>query len=330
MISELQQELDTDKGYCVYLFRRKDTGDVVYVGEGRKERALWKRSKDGRNKKLKDIAKKTELVVEIVEWGLTKEQAENLEQDEIQKYKDTTTNVNVKANTPREYRREDWENIFYIDSTSPSGLRYKNEWRGKKVGDIVGVKHPTGYWKHINHATHRIVYALAHGVCPKNFTIDHVDCNKDNNSVENLVLMTRSKNSRKGNPYKRKPKIGEDNGTSKITNSQIIEIYKRFEDGASNREIGSEFGLHDRYVSLIRHGKRWKSAYQQYGKTFPPSFTENKITVDQVKQALRLLEDGLTNKEISLIAGIERSSVSRLRNGKAFHLILEQIKKGNQ
>jgi hypothetical protein len=34
---------DEDRGFCVYYHRRKDTGEIVYVGEGRRSRALTKK-----------------------------------------------------------------------------------------------------------------------------------------------------------------------------------------------------------------------------------------------------------------------------------------------
>jgi hypothetical protein len=45
---------------------------------------------------------------------------------------------------------------------------------------------------------HRLVYEAFVGLIPEGLTIDHIDCNPRNNTVENLQVLTREENSRKG------------------------------------------------------------------------------------------------------------------------------------
>jgi uncharacterized protein YerC len=324
-----------DKNYCVYFHRRKDTAEIIYVGEGRKARAKLVRLDKGKNAKHQEIVKTIGVYYEVYKDNLTKLEAEQLEQYLIKSLKEagaSITNVNSKATASTTYTREEFENLFYVDSTSPSGLRWKEDRRNIKDGYILAnkdsiacsKKKTTGYWYYKNKASHRIVYALVHGECPSDLTIDHIDCNKDNNSIENLRLLTRSENSSRGNIYKVMPS-GEDVSTAKVTNAQVLEMYKLFEEFKTNAEIAELFTLHERYVSLIRHGRRWKKLYKEYGKIFPESFTEVTTTHSQIEEAWYLITLGLTNKDVAVATGIEVSTVSRIRHKKLFKNLIERI-----
>lgn len=324
-----------DNNYCVYLHRRKDNGEIIYVGEGRVSRANRTTLDKGKNKRHQEIVKSIGIFSEIYKNNLSKHEAERLEQELILKLRDeghNLTNVNTKTTSAKSYKREDFEHLFYVDASSPSGLRWKED-RYNTLGKYLLVtkdsvacskKKTTGYWYYNNKASHRIVYALVHGECPIDLTIDHIDCNKDNNSINNLRLLTRNENSSRGNIYKVAPS-GEDVSTSKVTNAQVLNMYTLFEELKTNAEIAAIFNLHERYVSLIRHGKRWKKLYDSYGKTFPKSFTEEATTYLQIKEALHLISAGLTNKDIACATGIEISTVSRIRHKKLFKNLIERI-----
>lgn len=51
---------------------------------------------------------------------------------------------------------------------------------------------------------HRLVYEAFHGPIPFGLTVDHIDSEKLNNRLENLQLLTREENTRKGNIGKKK------------------------------------------------------------------------------------------------------------------------------
>ena len=328
---------EEDRNYCVYLHRRYDNNDIIYVGEGRIARARSFGKNLGRSKEYATIQTVTKLYYEIYKDNLTKAEAEALEEELIREYKEQGVPITNKANKStcaKMLRSEDFNKLFYIDPASPSGLRwltdrYNLKTRGYKLkskDDLAGSKNKlTGYWSYINIACHRIVYALAHGECPAVLTVDHIDGNKDNNSVENLQLLTRGQNSSKAHIGKEYPQ-GENVSTSKVTNEQILEMYKMFREFKSNEEVAARFNLHSRYVSLVRHGRRWKKLYKQNGEIFNESFEELAVTVEQVRQALKLIAEGKINKEISELTRIEVSTVSRLRHGKTLTKIVNFLK----
>lgn len=111
--------------------------------------------------------------------------------------------------------QKDWISIFYLDSTSPSGLRWKiDRWTFKhkqhKVvakDSIAGVQHYRGKGKikpkawqvcyeKRHYCVHRIIWEIIYGPIPEGMVIDHLDRNPFNNDISNLKLKTPTKNNR--------------------------------------------------------------------------------------------------------------------------------------
>lgn len=53
---------------------------------------------------------------------------------------------------------------------------------------------------------HRLAYETLMGDIPQELTIDHIDANPQNNSIENLQILTRENNTRKALKNKKSPK----------------------------------------------------------------------------------------------------------------------------
>ena len=68
------------------------------------------------------------------------------------------------------------------------------------VGDRAGSPTRKGYhYVGINkkyYSIHRSIYIMHFGSIPANLQIDHIDCNKGNNRIENLRIVTQSQNMR--------------------------------------------------------------------------------------------------------------------------------------
>ena len=106
---------------------------------------------------------------------------------------------------------------------------------------------------------HRFVWEHFNGPIPDDKVIDHIDGDKTNNALSNLRLVSDKQNihyarSMLGNWT---PK-GQDVYCSKITNDKFFEMVKDFVAGMTNDDVGAKYGLHPRYVSLVRHKRRWK------------------------------------------------------------------------
>lgn len=163
-------------------------------------------------------------------------------------------------------------------------------------------------------SVHRLIVTHFIGAIPDGMVVNHKDGNKLNNRVDNLEIVSQSENQKHAFRHGLQlPQKGETNGAAKLSNEDCEELCQMLLAGHSNDDIGKKFNLHPRYVSLIRHGRRWKHITEKYGK-FPKS-SKYDPRVEKFKEFLKL-KDTHTNKEIAQILGVDPSTVSHWRRGK--------------
>jgi hypothetical protein len=92
--------------------------------------------------------------------------------------------------------KEFLDSIFYIDN----GLlhwKIKPSYRIHQGSQIKGFKDKDGYlivrYKGNAITIHRAIFIMCHGYSP--YCIDHIDCDKTNNRIENLREVTRQQNA---------------------------------------------------------------------------------------------------------------------------------------
>lgn len=94
---------------------------------------------------------------------------------------------------------------FYVDSTSPSGLRNARKIYKAEKDEVTGTPKRHGYYavkiNGIKYLTHRIVHALRTGGDQPCLQIDHIDRNPSNNHPFNLRWVTANENQRNKNCY---------------------------------------------------------------------------------------------------------------------------------
>lgn len=161
---------------------------------------------------------------------------------------------------------------------------------------------------------HRIVIEAFIGKIPEGLCVNHKDGNKLNNHISNLEICTLSENTIHAIEHGLlKPKKGEEVSWTDLNNRDVLTIYNLCKKGLSNKEIGSIYKLHDRYVSLIRHGKRWSHLYKE---KLPESF-DSPYGRETLIEVMELIENtNLNNTQISKETEVEVSQVCRLRAGK--------------
>lgn len=122
---------------------------------------------------------------------------------------------------------------------------------------------------------HRFVYeCLNNVILQTNEIINHLDCNGQNNHIINLELTNANGNIgwHWGNKLRYNIKQSDmlvkeqhQNSMAKITREQAKEVIMLTLSGKTNNEIGEIYNLHPRYISLIRHKKRWKKVWIELG-----------------------------------------------------------------
>jgi hypothetical protein len=85
--------------------------------------------------------------------------------------------------------------------------------------------------------------------------VNHIDNNPSNNHVSNLEWVTHHENNQHAVMQGRMigPR-GEEQGNSKLTSEQVIEIFK---SKLLHRELGVVYGVSRAHISSIKSGKRW-------------------------------------------------------------------------
>ena len=160
---------------------------------------------------------------------------------------------------------------------------------------------------------HRIVVESFVGKIPNGMEVNHINGIKTDNRLVNLEIVTRSENLKHAYKLGLICTQGERNSQAKLSESDVFSMYDMFRLGHNNAKVAKMFGVHDRYVSLIRHGKRWKHIYPH---AMPKSF--NYVYPPEILIAAKNMLDTHKNLEISAATGIERSAISRLRSGNLY------------
>lgn len=95
----------------------------------------------------------------------------------------------------------------------------------------------------------------------ENFQVNHINGNKEDNSLINLEWVSCQEN------IKHAIKTGlraEINGAAKLSSQQVIEIYLRANNGESNVSLGKEFHIHPDTIGKIKNKKTWKELLKDY------------------------------------------------------------------
>jgi hypothetical protein len=112
----------------------------------------------------------------------------------------------------------------------------------KKSGYLC-VSLSEGYGKPNQTLLHRFIWEFFKGPIPPKMTVDHIDGDKTNNKINNLQLLSRGENSRKGNRI--------------LKDEDLLELLKDL-PLLTGREISKKYNISPQTVSNIRSGFRWK------------------------------------------------------------------------
>jgi hypothetical protein len=147
--------------------------------------------------------------------------------------------------------------------------------------NIVGCYATNGYkqiqYKGSTYLSHRVIAECILGrLLTKDEVVNHKNLLTDDNKIENSEIGTQAGNIahywRHFGEIKiqdavviNEGKAGEKHHNARLTQQQVEEMILSFSNGLTNKEASSLYGVHERYVSLIRHKKRWKKAWVALG-----------------------------------------------------------------
>ncbi|PEF07930.1 hypothetical protein COM97_03745 [Bacillus thuringiensis] len=114
----------------------------------------------------------------------------------------------------------------------------------------------------------------------------------------------------------------EQNPQSKTSRKDFFEIVELLKGGKSNRFIGELYDLHEGYVSLIRHKKRYEHLWEQIDyeavKSNGTAEYLGNVSEEEFLVVIDKMLKGYTNKEIEEEHELPAGTASRIRNKKLY------------
>jgi NTP pyrophosphatase (non-canonical NTP hydrolase) len=147
---------------------------------------------------------------------------------------------------------------------------------------------------------HRFIYEQCAGEIPAGMVIRHKCDNTHCINPEHLELGTNRDNTNdmisrgRANPVK-----GEGHGKSKLTHTEVYEIYKRSTDGENMQDIANDFNVDKSTIFKIKKGETWKH--------------------------LRMMFKVLHDVEKERIRQVEKWKIQRHNPGKWLAILMEEV-----
>lgn len=169
---------------------------------------------------------------------------------------------------------------------------------------------------------------------PRNLPeVNHIDGNKNNNSVYNLEWCTAEYNHRHAKEnglYK----IEEDSPRAKLTKEQVLQIYKDWEHCKTKTILAKKYNVSDALIGEIVRGVRWSKTFKEYY-----GYSSNYKKPKRKKLDLSILKtilykyyvDNKNTTEIEKETGVTNGYISKIVRGivypKEVNNLLLEIRK---
>jgi len=194
-----------------YVYVHLLDGNIRYVGIGRKYQNDTKYTRANifspsvRTKEWRAIFKDTKPEVKILEENLEYMDAISLENYIYHSCKENNLANITEPKPVAELDYKYFKHWFYVDETSPSGLRVNTSHKNNQMsnrhdvaGSIATTVQGKSYWRvkanGIGYLAHRVVYLLSYGKISSTKVINHIDGNGLNNSLSNLEEISQELN----------------------------------------------------------------------------------------------------------------------------------------
>jgi len=153
--------------------------------------------------------------------------------------------------------------------------------------------------------------------------VNHKDCDKKNNHVDNLEWVSSKENKAHAWEHNLYSDIAEDHYAAIWSNDEIHQICKMLEDGVSNKVISEITGMHKDQVAHIKRGDLWASISSQYNIIRK---SKERWSDDLIETVCRMLSEGVHYAEIARTLSLPDRSVNRIQNRKLHTRISDKYK----
>lgn len=143
----------------------------------------------------------------------------------------------------------------------------RRHWCGKDIPQperiITQSRHSGGYAvvslrDGRKHFVHRLVMAAFAGDPKPGQDVNHIDGNKQNNSLDNLEYCDRLGNVRHAIATGLQDNAGESNGMNKYAAEAVATALQMVHEGATQAQASRATGVHAETVRMAVKGERWK------------------------------------------------------------------------
>tara|TARA_R100000951_G_scaffold41392_1_gene34960 strand:- start:310 stop:804 length:495 start_codon:yes stop_codon:yes gene_type:complete len=150
---------------------------------------------------------------------------------------------------------KDYEDLYSFDLNTNEVYSHKYKKYRKLQLDKDGYYYINLYKnnKEKSFKFHRLIYEAHFGVIPDKMCIDHIDCNKQNNNIENLRLATRSENQHNSKTQKNNLSTGYKNIRKTKFNTYYVRIYKNYKVVYDKTFKTLKEAILNRDVNLVLH-----------------------------------------------------------------------------
>lgn len=173
----------------------------------------------------------------------------------------------------------------------------------------------TGQGQTKHYRVHRLV-AETFLECPDpTLDVHHKDHDKSNNNVENLEWCTRGYNIKAAMDAGVNPQKGETHSASVMTEETVHEVCRLLQEGWRTIDICSHLGVAKHNVCEIKRGNNWSHIKKDYNIHV---VRKERISKQKVHLICELLEQGLSDKDITQKLKLQRHIVPRVRRRETY------------